>query len=693
MRNLARKHRPQKLEELYGQDVAINKIRQHMASGSNQSLLFVGGSGLGKTTAARILGATMLCGSGVADPCGNCPDCLAVLGGLRFVYGWYELDGGRNSAKEHMADIVRLTKGEHVFAWAAFIDEIHALQGDAADALLKAVEEPGPTSQFIAATTDLAAVRPALRNRCNIVRFLPLSGAQGFALLRDVCVKEAIRFEPKALDMIASASGGSARNALNMLDDVAWQGDVTPALVASTLGFGVTADLMKFFGGILRMDAAQQEAALYEWQAEPREKARLIRAFLLQLYHHHIASPALNTMTDPAFYQISKSEAVEIVRAIAERTNGRSLADFWLDLMDAWEFDPAAMTDHASLSIKARRFDRMVNANGAKHVEQPPVVTPRTAQRHPYRSRSAALTVVKDHSVIPHEAYLSRAQAEAIYNRASMLPQEYGVLFNTRIRIQHTFQEGDNEAAAAALVSQITHELLIRVSKWAPNDTLHWLYLHEACQPGMVTELVAHVPPVALQNADTWLRQRLMHLVPSWSEESSVIDVPNPSRATGYEGQRVARHWAMVRRLWRGLSPNLGHWDEQAERAPLANLLGVPRPMRGQIGALTTVRRISSSGTLGPSASARAQSARMTFLSAFADNAWHRLFDGWELREFADRTTERAARRDLEERIRLEWPSSLNRIEVDRCQEEIERLHLSWPSNPHLRARSWVGWW
>lgn len=687
------KYRPRELANLVGQDKAIGLLSRHLKSLSNQSLLLVGPSGTGKTSGARIVGASLLCEVSPPQACGQCRTCMDLLAGTA-VLNWCEMDGARFTLPKHVEQLAKLLKDSHSanWRWVYFIDEVHRLTGAAADMLLKAVEEPGENSQFIAATTDLAAVPLALRKRCEIVPFSKLTHAQSYKVLSDVCQAEGFRYEPRALDMIATSGEGSARDSLIKLGQIAGLGEITSTAVAEMLALGSAEHVVAYFDAMLAADGNAQETALSEWPGEPMAKARLIREYLLYAYNFDVARPRLNEIVNAAFFQISAEERGRLVSGLRARASeaGRPLADYWIDLMEVSDAGIQNVADHASLSIRARKFHRLINPEDRAPV--PPSLPPaaiRTGER-PYRARSSnrrTLTWGNDH--------LNLRQAEAIYDRASFLAQNHGCLFDTHLLLDHAKLGAGDEASAGWLISNLTHEMAMRVSGWAGGKKAHWQYVHEASSAGMVTHIIAHIPVGGHGSLKDWVENRLNE----WRAPSAngpdawSIDLPNPKMIEGYRQLRIKRHWQLVRRLWGGVSPDIDHWSNDGRRRPLLELLDVPKDQRRRACKLQTLRRLGSSNSLGPAMRKAAEAMSMSFLSAFADAAWAHLDTGWELDEFEARAVEIASRVDATDRVNLEWPAPSLQIEIDGRRSAIAKLEASWPVDAKDRRRSWRGWW
>jgi DNA polymerase-3 subunit gamma/tau len=100
------------------------------------------------------------------------------------------------------------------------IDEAHMVTTAAFNALLKLVEEPPEFVTFVFATTEPDKVLPTIRSRTHHYpfRLLPPTVLRG--LLEEVCAKEGVTVEPAVLPLVVRAGGGSARDALSILDQL-----------------------------------------------------------------------------------------------------------------------------------------------------------------------------------------------------------------------------------------------------------------------------------------------------------------------------------------------------------------------------------------------------------------------------------------------------------------------------------------
>src|SRR5262245_61069495 len=155
---LARRLRPQRFEDVVGQDHVTHTLRAAIGAGRvAHAFLFTGPRGVGKTSTARLLARALNCEKGpTAHPCGQCASCREILsrGDSLDVH---EIDGASNRKIENARELIetiRYAPQRDRFR-IAIIDEVHMLTTEAFNALLKTLEEPPPHARFLLASTEL----------------------------------------------------------------------------------------------------------------------------------------------------------------------------------------------------------------------------------------------------------------------------------------------------------------------------------------------------------------------------------------------------------------------------------------------------------------------------------------------------------------------------------------------------------
>ena len=219
---LARKYRPQKFDDLVGQQSVVLSLSNAIRLGRIiPCLIFAGVRGIGKTTVARLYAKALNCENGPThEPCNNCESCLAIASGIH--EDVIEIDGASNNGVDDVR-LLQETLG-YVPQRSKFkiyiIDEVHMLTANAFNALLKTLEEPPSHVVFIFATTELRQIPDTILGRCQVYHLRKLSVDQISSRLRDILVVEGIEFDQAALDIVAKEGQGSMRDAITFLDQL-----------------------------------------------------------------------------------------------------------------------------------------------------------------------------------------------------------------------------------------------------------------------------------------------------------------------------------------------------------------------------------------------------------------------------------------------------------------------------------------
>ncbi|MCS7083106.1 MAG: DNA polymerase III subunit delta' [Bacteroidetes bacterium] len=244
-------------QELIGQSRALETLRRALRSGRlGHAYLFYGPSGAGTEPAALLMARALQCRRGEPDPCDECTACRKVralvhpdvhvlfpaptdaseeeiaerrarlaedpYAELDFSQRQAEGDRARNRQVLYSVAVIealrrRLYLRPHEGRYqVVLLLAAEALRQEAANALLKILEEPPEATLFVLTTSRPDRLLPTIVSRCQKVRFDPLAEEDVVAALR------ARGLEPEEAISLARIAAGNLSRAL-ALRQAAWR--------------------------------------------------------------------------------------------------------------------------------------------------------------------------------------------------------------------------------------------------------------------------------------------------------------------------------------------------------------------------------------------------------------------------------------------------------------------------------------
>lgn len=206
---LYRKYRSRSLDEIVGQEHVTTILKNAITQDRiGHAYLFTGPRGVGKTSIARILAHEIN-----QLPYSDESTHLDII----------EIDAASNNGVDDIRDLrEKVTLAPSSAKRKIYIiDEVHMLSKAAFNALLKTLEEPPEHVVFILATTDIDKLPETIISRTQRYSFKQASKTDIIMNLERIVKAEKLAIDSDALAIIAEHSGGSYRDSVSLLDQLA----------------------------------------------------------------------------------------------------------------------------------------------------------------------------------------------------------------------------------------------------------------------------------------------------------------------------------------------------------------------------------------------------------------------------------------------------------------------------------------
>jgi DNA polymerase-3 subunit gamma/tau len=280
-RVLARKYRPRTFADLVGQEPMVRTLTNAFRTGRiAQAYMLTGVRGVGKTTTARILARALnysvpgKIDVPTIDMVEEGEHDAAIMEGRHVDV--IEMDAASHTGIDDIREIIEASRYRPAIARykVYIIDEVHMLSKPAFNGLLKTLEEPPEHVKFIFATTEIRKVPVTVLSRCQRFDLRRIEAGRLVELMRGIAGKEGIAAEDDALQMIARAAEGSARDSLSLLDQAIAHsaGTVAAEEVRRMLGLADRGLVIDLFEDVMKGDidaAISRLKDLYDVGADP----------------------------------------------------------------------------------------------------------------------------------------------------------------------------------------------------------------------------------------------------------------------------------------------------------------------------------------------------------------------------------------------------------------------------------------
>jgi len=217
-------------EQLRGHEEQRVLFQRSLTQGRlSHAYIFAGPGGIGKQEFARLLAMSVFCRShdlNELSVCGECRACrsmladtwpdfhrIAVPSGKREILIGQMAGEGDKRGREGLCYELSMTP-QVSDRRVALIDDAHRMTTEAANALLKTLEEPPAQTLILLMTDSPETLLPTIRSRCQHVRFFPLSDDD----VKGILMRDELVESESAADAVAGLCEGSLETAGQLLD-------------------------------------------------------------------------------------------------------------------------------------------------------------------------------------------------------------------------------------------------------------------------------------------------------------------------------------------------------------------------------------------------------------------------------------------------------------------------------------------